>query len=534
MKNLFLILILFIGYSAFAQTYTPFTVSIEPITIDNAPGLHSFVWAKSSDGKWLIFGGRLEGLHRREPWAAFDAVNNNTMATVIDPATQDVWTKSLAELPASIYEQLQSTNQNFIQVGNKLITTGGYGYSATAEDHITYPDLVAIDVDEFVAAIVDNQSVIDFVRQVEDTTMAITGGQMGYKDGTYYLAGGQEFVGQYNPMGPNNGPGFYQKYSGQVRKFELDFTGVAPIITNLTPMTDTIVLPRRDYNMSPQIFTNGEYGFTIFSGVFKQPDNTPFFDLVNVTENDYEVVPSFTQLLSHYHSAKIPMYDSINNTMHTIFFGGMAQYYYDADGNLVDDENVPFVKTISRVTRLADGTYEEVKLDIEMPTLVGAGAEFIPVDNYFSEEILSFDELPEDSKTLVGYIYGGIRSTELNIFFTNDGTQSFASNTIFKVYIDNRVVGLQELKTNGLFDLTIVPNPSKGDFVRLDFTTAAAGDIQIELLSTNGQRISTLFAGAVQKGEYEKEIKLPNLSAGQYLIRMADGQYSQTKTLVVQ
>jgi len=534
MKLFVFLMMMVIGHIGFSQTYAPFSVSIEPMTIANVPGIHSYVWGKSTDGKWLVLGGRTDGLHRRQPWAAFQSEHSNTVATVIDPITQEVWSKSLQELATPIFEQLQSTNQNFIQVGNKLVTTGGYGYSATADDHLTYPNLTIIDVDEMVGAIVDNQSVIPYVTQIDDTAMAITGGQMGYMDGVFYLVGGQEFNGRYNPMGPNHGPGFYQKYSAQVRKFELDFSGMIPVVNHLTPMTDTVVLPRRDYNMSPQIFANGEHGFTVFTGVFKHPDDTPFFDLVNVTENNYEVVPDFTQILSHYHSAKIPMFDSVNNTMHTIFFGGMAQYYYDDSGTLINDEDVPFVKTISRVTRLKDGSYEEVKLDIEMPELVGAGAEFIPVDNYFSEEILDYHALPENSKTLVGYIYGGINSSAENIFFTNDGTQSYASSTIFKVFIDNTVTGLSELKSNGVLDFRILPNPTSGSQINVEFKIRRKSKVKIDLYSTNGQKLQELFDYTIERGEYLRRFDLNNLAKGQYLMRISDGVYSQVKTLLVQ
>jgi len=535
MNKFSLLIFLFLGHVAFAQPYyTPFSVSIEPMTIENAPGVHSFSWAKSSDGKWLIIGGRLDGLHRRQPWAAFQEENSNTIATVIDPNLQTTWSKSLQELPASIFEQLQSTNQNFMQVGNKLVITGGYGYSATAEDHITYPDITTIDVDEFVSAIVDNQSLIDYVRQVEDTAMAITGGQMGYKNGMYYLVGGQEFNGRYNPMGPSHGPGFYQKYSGQIRKFELDFPGMTPIVVHHPPMTDSLVLPRRDYNMSPQIFTNGDYGFTIFSGVFKQPDDTPFFDLVNISENSYDVVPDFTQLLSQYHSAKIPMFDSVNNTMHTIFFGGMAQYYYDGTGSLINDDEVPFVKTISRVTRLNDGTYEEVKLDVEMPALVGAGAEFIPVDNYFSEEILDFNVLPANSKTLVGYIYGGINSSAENIFFVNNGTESFASNVIFKVYVDKTITDVKELKSKGIFGLSILPNLTFNRQVNIEFKVPSKSKVKIDLYSVNGHKLQELFNYSMEPGGYLRAFNFDGLAKGQYLIRISNGMYSELKTLTVQ
>ncbi|MBK9718257.1 MAG: hypothetical protein IPO85_12235 [Saprospiraceae bacterium] len=41
---------------------------------------------------------------------------------------------------------------------------------------------------------------------------------------------------------------------------------------------------------------------------------------------------------------------------------------------MVQDNNVPFVRTIARVTRDASGTMAEYKLPIAMPTLLGAGS----------------------------------------------------------------------------------------------------------------------------------------------------------------
>ena len=48
-----------------------FDLRIEPMNISNAPGVHSFSWGKTTDGKWIVLGGRVDGLHRRQPFAAF-------------------------------------------------------------------------------------------------------------------------------------------------------------------------------------------------------------------------------------------------------------------------------------------------------------------------------------------------------------------------------------------------------------------------------------------------------------------------------
>lgn len=69
------------------------------------------------------------------------------------------------------------------------------------------------------------------------------------------------------------------------------------------------------------------------------------------------------------------------------------------------------------MTRDASGTMAEYKLPIAMPTLLGAGSEFIPINTlpHYSNEVFKLDNFTADT-TLVGYIYGGISSTAANIF----------------------------------------------------------------------------------------------------------------------
>ena len=116
----------------------------------------------------------------------------------------------------------------------------------------------------------------------------------------------------------------------------------------------------------------------------------------------------------------------------------MARYYYDQNVTLIDDENVPFVKTISLVTRDENGAMTEQNLNLQMSAFLGSGAEFLPASNvsFTNGEILDLNALSQGQPTLVGYIYGGIESSQENIFFINDGTQSWASNRLLKVYIE--------------------------------------------------------------------------------------------------
>jgi len=539
MKLSIIISLLFLQIG-FAQTklVETFDVSIEAITIPNAPGVHSFSWAKNNQNQWLILGGRVDGLHRRQPWAAFWEEDNNHNAYVVDVANNQVYSAPINVLPQSIYEQLQSTNQQFYQYNGVLYITGGYGFSTTANDHITYPYLTAIDVDNTINAIINNQDLNPYFRQYYDENLAVTGGQMGMIDDEFFLVCGQRFDGVYNPMGPGSGQGFEQDYLSEIKRFTIDDNGSTVSISNYSYTKDIDVLGRRDYNMAPQIFPNGDKGFTVFTGVFQQPDDIPFLDVVNITESSYEVPDNFNQFLSQYHSAKFPIYDANANTMHTLFFGGMSQFTLDSNNNLVEDINVPFVSTISRVTRTAANELFEYKLNIEMPTLVGSGAEFIPMSNatYFNEnEILMLNNIPTES-TLVGYIYGGINSSAPNIFFINDGTQSFASNTIFKVYLSKDIISVEDVlvSTDRIFNMRIAPNPIKNNLINLTFYNPSKAYITIDLLDFNGRLITNLFTNNLDKGEQQIQLNTSKINSQNVILRLQNGTYSQSKTILIE
>ena len=302
-----------------SQTLEEFDISIEEITIECIPGLQSYV-VGTYDNKWLFIGGRTDGLHQRQPFAAFQAADNNVMAYVVDPVENECYSASLSALPQSMYEQLQSTNMEYEQRDNMLYITGGYGYSATENDHHTYPNLCAVTVPDLMNAIIDGESITPFFRQITDARLQVTGGYLDRLGDTYYLAGGQQFEGLYNPMGPTHGPGFYQDYTDAIKKFEIVDDGTNLSIANYSEWVDSVNLHRRDYNMSPQIFPNGEHGFTLFSGVFQHDADLPWLNTVDLVDTGYTPRNDFKQYLNQYHSAHLPIWDGTNQAMHTVFF----------------------------------------------------------------------------------------------------------------------------------------------------------------------------------------------------------------------
>lgn len=524
-----------LSISYVGQQSEQFNIEIEPVNVTNMPGFQSYSWAKTTDGKWLIVGGRLDGLHQRQPFSSFLAADNNTSVYLIDVINDQVWTGDLSVLPAAIFEQIQSTNQQFVTIGNYLYVIGGYGYSATVGDHITYHNITAIDIDGVANALMNNSplTATGLFRQIVEDNVALTGAQAGIIDTTVYLVGGHEFIGRYNPMGPNNGPGFIQNYSSELKKFGISDDGTNFHITGYSTQKDTINLHRRDYNMVPQIFPNGELGFTVFTGVFRADTNLPFLNTVDVTGGTYNVVPDFNQYLSQYQSAKLPIYDSTYGAMQTIFFGGISQYTMDTSGNLVVDLNVPFVKTISKVVRYPDSTMEEIKLPIEMPVLVGAGSDFIPAQgiSYINNEILDMNSIPQ-TRTLVGYIVGGIESTAANIFTINDGTQSSASTVVYAVYVNKSTTGINHvLDDEHVFNLNVYPLPVQDRF-NLEFLNPSAGNVEVKIFNIQGQ----IVYSQSQSFSRGKQLWLMNrngLSSGIYTLQLSNADHRVIKKLIL-
>ncbi|MGB6037112.1 MAG: hypothetical protein WBG42_12645, partial [Cryomorphaceae bacterium] len=109
----------------FGQTFLE--VHLEPLEISGLGGVQSYA-VGTHEGDWLIIGGRLDGLHRRQPWASFDEAGNNNQLIVVNPEEGESWSAPISSLETNIREQLSSTNLEFYQQGDYLYVMGGSGF----------------------------------------------------------------------------------------------------------------------------------------------------------------------------------------------------------------------------------------------------------------------------------------------------------------------------------------------------------------------------------------------------------------------
>jgi hypothetical protein len=512
------------------QNSFQYELSLVPVSVPNLPGLHSYAHAQHN-GLWLIVGGRKDGLHPRQPFNAFPASQNNTDISVVDVANAQYWSASVSQLPADIAEQMQSTNMNFWQDEDTLYIIGGYGFSATANTHITYPQLTTIHVSGLIQAVQTSQPISSFFKKANDNVFAVTGGHLKKLNGTFYLVGGHRFDGQYNPMGHAT---YTQVYTNEIRKFSIDNSGNAPVFSNYVAIADPVHLRRRDYNLLPQIFPNGQRGFTISSGVFQLNADLPFLYPVDITENGYNPITSFNQYLSNYHSAVACLYDSVNNQMHSLFFGGMSQYYYQGEA-LVQDNLVPFVKTISRLTRDAAGNLSEYQMSVEMPSLKGASAEFIINQNLpqYSSEIIKLSEISQN-QFMLGHIYGGIQSSAMNPFSSNQTSLTAADPTIYEVWLTAIPTGMEEIEIDGQnpFVLTVYPNPFRNQ-LEASFNAPYPTKMQYMITNISGQIIYSSKEKLYSAGEHSFKAELPKNDGNTFFLTLIfDNKFYCTEKLI--
>ncbi|MCG9912165.1 MAG: T9SS type A sorting domain-containing protein [Flavobacteriales bacterium] len=507
-------------YGQSALPFSYFDLWLEEVTIPQFPAFHSGVTAHH-DGKWLIMGGRTNGMHGFYPPFAFPTNGRQELVYVVDPEAGSIWSADISGLDSLAREQLGSSNMQFAQKDDKLYITGGYGYKESIDDYTTFPYLTSVNMPMLMDSVIAGGDISSAFRSVIDSTMAVTGGRMGRIGDRYFLVFGHYFHHRYSVADLGS---FIQKYTYQIRMFDIQDDAVQLAAINKQVVTDSANFRRRDFNMTP--FEEGtEKGFYAWSGVFRDSVDLPYYNPIRITsDGSYEVLP-FEQKLAHYHSGSLSI--SLENSflssdkMH-VFFGGMAEYYPDEFENLIQDSLVPFIKQISSVQVYSDGlvehyngvnfstqdycgTYAPNQIRFAFEEFEGSNMEFIPNPQYMNEEtgVMNY-ELDFQNPTLnIGYMVGGIISTGRNIADMNDPSLSFASNKVYKVFAEVKNCGnISEYSTA---TMQVFPNPST-DFIQAQtdepVTRWDVTDLSGKTVLSQNAAGQSLYVGNLASGTY--------------------------------
>jgi hypothetical protein len=450
----------------------PYELSLQVYDFGMAslPTLHSYA-AGEYDGKWVLLAGRTNGLHGfmggNQAGENFPPEFQNREVWVIDPVTRQSWSRSLETEPGTFNDfqlnSLTQANNQFMQQGDELYMVGGYGLISDVEGTETFgtfDTLSAINLPGIVDWVqTGSGEASDHVRQIQDSSLQVTGGAMFEIGGTTHLIFGQNYEGVYRN-------GVNGIYTNQIRSFDIVDDGSSLSLANSSASAQEDDYRRRDLNVFPRVKNNGgeelDEGIVVLSGVFTEQTGVWTVPVEidadgNPSMADPQGVDTFKQGFNGYHAAKLGFYSAAADEHHELLFGGLSVMYLDEDlEQVIADDDAPFVNDITSVVIDTNGDYAQYHLgyfpelldDDENRLRFGANAEFFLADGIatYDNGVINLDAL--SGETVIGYIYGGIVSNGPHAR-GNPNVETLASNTIFQVILTTAVSTPGDYDGNG-------------------------------------------------------------------------------------
>ncbi len=497
--------LVFLALNSQAQT-TPYTITLEEVTYSDWPGAHSFAFGEW-EGNWLLLAGRTGGLHGFLPPNPFTVLEANNKVLMLNPETGEQWSAPINTLPDALSDQLRATNPEFFQRGKYLYIVGGYGKDSLGNAFVTFPSLIAVDLELLSDALINNTEIVGAFRQFEDTLFCVTGAEIQVlpDDETVYIFGGHVFSGEYTKPASD---AFIQTYTDELRKFVLQDDGINISISDVEHIQDTAVFHRRDLNFKPIVNPDESFGMVAFAGVFQYEADWAWFNPVYVSSSGYTMDIDFIQKLNAYTCPVMPVFDSVSQNYFATFFGGISQFYHNEISDTIkEDLNVPFINDISTVIKYADGTTEQILEPIKFDALLGSNAIFILNEDlpHYANQVIQLHKI--NGTVLGGYIYGGIDALVPNF------TPSSASNRLFKVWI-NYENPLDIAESNGS-EIQIFPNPADGN---ITIRNTMLHIFQYQILNSLGEVV--LVKTINLEPHANAIIATENLHTGMYFLRL--------------
>ena len=434
----------------------PYTLSLRKREMPHVlPTLQSFVFGQSQ-GLWVLLGGRTNGLHKftDDPLKNFPPRRQNGRIWVIDPISGRKWSRPLddSSLTPDQVDGLSTFAAQSVQIGDTLYVVGGYGFSRSLNDFMTFPTMTALDLGNIIKWVrrenFNEPDLAALIRQTEHDVLKVTGGQLMMLGDRAILAFGQLFDGGYGS------PNFTQIYTSQVRSFSILDDGKRLAISDIrrSPATpNDNKYRRRDYNLVPIIDTIDTQEvakaaalagvFTLTDGMFTVP--VEINKGGRPTMADPTAPSTFKQAMSGYNCAVLPIYDSATGQSHALLFGGISYVFYNGStGDFVEDGNFPFINDVTAVVRRADGRYRQVLIG-KFPVVqtvdnkrlrfgAEAGVFLRPSIPLTGNGMIDLAELKAQHgarRVHVGWIYGGIAAEKPNFGAT------VASNIVFDIFL---------------------------------------------------------------------------------------------------
>lgn len=431
---------------------------VESQNFPNLPALQSFAFGET-DSCWLLLGGRTNGFHGFGNQKNFPVRRANLYAYAYNTYTHELDSLPVDSLPDPLKWQFRATNMQHVQVNDYLYMCGGYGAQIVNNDtsYVTSSVFSRVNVPQMVQAI-QTANMAAFRNSVvydQNPMMQSTGGELYKLDSSqFFLVLGHNFTGKYSDSTAQ------QIYLDAVRVFTITETPTSVTINTNSFRTITDSLPdsltqfrRRDLVVAPLIYDQGnKVGVSIYGGVFTYSPGTPFNSgggpfrwpiYVPANPNEtYTLDKSYRQLSNVYSAPNLALYSKAADQMYTSIFGGLG------DTNFVNQDSAAFTKFISTIVRnYGNNSTSTVYNGSTLPHYIGSEAFFVHAKGlpYYAASspirVVNMDSL--NGRTLMGYIYGGIRSDSTqwnNVDTAGPINITRASHRVYEVYLTKGTV----------------------------------------------------------------------------------------------
>ncbi len=460
----------------------------DTIKLKNWPLIHSFAFGKYGEYV-LMLGGRTDGIHEKE--SGFENTKSNSNIYLWNTLNDSIIQYKPDSLNAELTDYLNAANANFIQDSQSLYIMGGYGQSKSGI-YKTYPLFLKINFKDCIERILLNKDISPTIKYIVSDQFAVAGAQLRIMDSLFYLVGGHKFDGKYSV----DDHSITQKYTDALRIIKFFESGDTLQYALIKEITNDAVFHRRDYNVNPIIDRNGEIKLMVLSGVFQYNVARAFLNTALIQNQNYEEIFDFEHKYAAYNCARIGMFDHTKNEMHQLFFGGMAEYYRDSINAISRDGYVPFVKSVSSITRKNDGSFLEYLYPEELPGYFGTNSEFLlnPEIKIIYEDIIDLNSIQNDT-TCIGTIFGGIYNpSEYRNPWQIDSAHLTKSNPYhLKVYfIKDKTTASKKIEDHeDTTEVVLIPNPANKQFRLIFSKELTINSLDLWIQDTQGRMIKT-------------------------------------------
>ncbi|TXB64430.1 hypothetical protein [Phaeodactylibacter luteus] len=193
------------------RSLPPQAIALYPTLED----MHGYALGQHND-YILVFGGSIRSRLSEKGYEDFP----NLDILLIDLKRRRASAFTNGNYDGSLGEQMSATGLSYQQQGGKLYLLGGYGYSESHGQYLTFPYITVVDLPATIDALLQGEAPIATFQQICDERMAIFDAEMDFNGQEFFLVNGK-IAYKVRPFS-DQAEYVEESYQDEVRTFQLE------------------------------------------------------------------------------------------------------------------------------------------------------------------------------------------------------------------------------------------------------------------------------------------------------------------------